>query len=180
MSATTKEKDCLSITKALKDIDIHHMLFTKLDESSNFGNIVNVLIHTRLPLSYLCCGRRVPNDIEAGSVQRIVDLLFEPDGQFAGDPAAAGADIGKISTGTRETKSEAIPPFIANRNSDVYHLTNCKWAKRIKRANTIKFADAREAEAQNFLPCRSCHPKLEQGPRHSELNTDMMQSYGYR
>jgi flagellar biosynthesis protein FlhF len=180
MSASTKEKDCISISKALKGIDIHHLLFTKLDESSNFGNIVNVLIHTRLPLSFLCCGRRVPNDIEAGSVQRIVDLLFEPDGQFAGDPAAARADIAKISSGSKETKSEAIPRFVANRNSDVFHLTNCKWAKRIKRANTINFADAREAEAQNFLPCRSCHPSREQGPRHSELNTEMMQSYGYR
>ena len=179
MSATTKEKDCISITKALKDIDIDHLLFTKLDESSNFGNIVNALIHTRLPLSFICCGRRVPNDIEAGSVQRIVDLLFEPDGQFAVDQAAR-ADIEKISTGTRETKSETIPQFVANRNSDVYHRTNCKWAKRIKRGNTIKFADAREAEAQNFLPCRSCHPNHEQGPRHRELNTEMMQSYGYR
>lgn len=180
LSASTKEKDCIAITKALKDIDIHHLLFTKLDESSNFGNIINVLIHTRLPLSYLCSGRRVPKDIEAGSVQRIVDLLFEPDGQFGREPVAARVAAGEISTGTEETKSEAIPQFVANRNSDVYHRTNCKWAKRIKRANTIKFADAREAEAQNFLPCRSCQPNLEQGPRHSELNTEMMQSYGYR
>ncbi len=180
MSATTKEKDCISIAKALKDINIRHLLFTKLDESSTFGNIVNVLIHTRLPLSFLCCGRKVPNDLEAVSIQRIVDLLFEPGGQFAGDPTAARADIANVSTGTEETKSKAIPQFVANRNSDVFHLTNCKWAKRIKPANTIKFSDAREAEAQNFLPCRSCHPNLEQGAGHSELNTERMQSYGYR
>ena len=81
---------------------------------------------------------------------------------------------------TPEVKAAGLLRFVANRNSDVYHVTDCKWAKKIKPANTVKFAGAREAEAQSFLPCRSCRPEREQETRHSELNSEMVQSYGYR
>ena len=178
ISATTKEKDCISMAEAFKDLGPHHLLFTRLDESSSFGNLVNLLIHTRLPLSFLCCGRKVPNDIEAGSVQRLVDLLFEPEGRLSGQ--AAVADMAGADTGRAEIKTEKLPRFVANRNSDVYHVSDCKWAKKIKPANTVNFAGAREAEAQNFLPCRSCRPNREQQPRHSELNSELIQSYGHR
>ena len=64
----------LVITKAFKDMDVHRLLFTKIDESSTYGNIVNLLIRTNIPLSFLCCGRKVPDDIEAGTIEKLVDL----------------------------------------------------------------------------------------------------------
>jgi flagellar biosynthesis protein FlhF len=179
MSATTKEKDCIAITRAFKDCGHQQLVFTKLDESGSFGNIVNVLIHTRLPLSYLCCGRKVPNDLEVGSIQRMVDLLFEPDGRIAGHQSET-RDNASASNGAEGAENEALSYFVANRNSDVYHNTDCKWAKRIKPANMTEFSDPQEAEAQNFIPCRSCHPDREPESRHSELNTEMKQSCGYR
>lgn len=179
LSATTKEKDCISITEAFKDFGIDQILFTKLDESSNYGNIVNLLIHTNLPLSFFCCGRRVPDDIEAGSVQRLVDLLFNSSGRSTGHQLDA-AGLTEVNTCAVENKSDALPQFVANKNSDVYHVSQCKWAKKIKPANTIKFSGAQEAEAQNFLACRSCHPDGGQQRRRSESNTELMQSYGYR
>jgi methylphosphotriester-DNA--protein-cysteine methyltransferase len=48
--------------------------------------------------------------------------------------------------------------FVANKNSDVYHNLDCKWAKKIKPENIIEFNSTKEAEIQNFLPCRSCNP----------------------
>jgi flagellar biosynthesis protein FlhF len=76
LSATTKEKDLIAKTEAFKEMNIHRLLFTKIDESCTYGNIVNLLIRTHIPLSFLCCGRKVPDDIEAGSTQKLVDLLF--------------------------------------------------------------------------------------------------------
>ncbi len=49
----------------LKDFGVQCLLFTKLDESSTFGNLINVLLRTNLPVSFLSCGRKVPDDIEA-------------------------------------------------------------------------------------------------------------------
>jgi methylphosphotriester-DNA--protein-cysteine methyltransferase len=50
-------------------------------------------------------------------------------------------------------------PFVANKNSDVYHSTDCKWSKKIKPENIIMFASNQEAVTQKFLPCRSCNPE---------------------
>jgi flagellar biosynthesis protein FlhF len=179
LSATTKEKDCISITEAFKDFGIDQILFTKLDESSNCGNIVNVLIHTRLPLSFLCCGRRVPDDIEPGSVQRLVDLLFDANERPTSHQENE-TGLTEVSKCAVENKNDALPKFVANKNSDVYHISDCKWAKKIKPANMIKFSGAQEAESQNFLACRSCHPDGWQQRRCGESDAELMQSYGYR
>jgi flagellar biosynthesis protein FlhF len=180
MSATTKEKDCIAISEAFKGIGIQQILFTKTDESSIFGNIVNVLIRTNLPLSFLCGGRRVPDDIEAGTVQRLVDLLFSAPEGLPENRRVGASDSNKGRTLNRGDKSAEQTYFVANKNSDVYHSTDCKWAKKIKPGNMIKFSGGQEAEAQNFLACRSCNPDREPERRRSEVNLEMMQNYSYR
>jgi len=157
VSATTKENDLIAISETLKIVGVKRMIFTKIDESSTFGNIVNMLIRTGLPLSFLSCGRKVPDDIEAGSVQKLVDLLFKfkDAGQSPSIKAAEG-DVDSPSAVHERTNSSVS--FVANKNSDVYHCTDCKWSARIKAGNIIRFNSTREAEAQNFLPCRSCKP----------------------
>ena len=77
LSATTKEKDLIAIMDAFKKMNIHRLLFTKIDESYTYGNIVNLLVRTNIPLSFLSYGRKVPDDIEAGSTEKLVDLLFK-------------------------------------------------------------------------------------------------------
>ena len=176
MSATTKEKDCITISKAFKDLGVHQILFTKIDESSIFGNIVNVLIRTNLPLSFLCGGRKVPDDIEAGTVQRLIDLLFtSPDHHGNGQVGALESNKGRMLN--REDKSAEKTYLVANKNSDVYHLTDCKWVKKIKPGNIIKFSGALEAEKQNFLACRGCNPDREQKRTRGESNSAMVQTY---
>ena len=179
MSATTKEKDCIAISEAFKGIGVHQILFTKTDESSIFGNLVNVLIRTKLPLSFLCGGRKVPDDIEAGTVQRLVDLLFSYQDHYEYRPAGA-SNTKKEKPLDREGIRTEQPNFVANKNSDVYHLPDCKWAKKIKPGNIIKFSGAAEAEAQNYLPCRSCNPdRGQQGPGR-ESQAEKQRYYGYR
>jgi flagellar biosynthesis protein FlhF len=77
LSATTKEKDLIAVTKAFKDLNIHRLLFTKIDESSTYGNMINLLIRTNIPLSFISYGRKVPDDIQAGTIEILVDLLFQ-------------------------------------------------------------------------------------------------------
>jgi flagellar biosynthesis protein FlhF len=157
VSVATKEKDLREICQAFEEVGIQRLLFSKIDESSTYGNMLNVLMRTNIPLSFLSCGRKVPDDIEAGTVQKLVDLIFQvkdPDRKPTTDLStwkAAGDQKVEESTPNRSY-------FMANKNSDVYHDTDCKWSHRIKPENIIRFASNREAEAQNFLPCRSCNP----------------------
>ncbi len=157
VSATTKEKDLIAVAEKFKEIGARRLLFTRIDESSTFGNIVNLLIRTNMALSFLSSGRIVPHDIEPGSIRRLVELLFPSmalgtgsTSKTSGKTEAAAGDVDDLPT-------QAIH-FVANKNSDVYHLTDCKWSRKIKSDNIIQFASSQEAEAQNFLPCRSCNP----------------------
>jgi len=47
------------------------LLLTKLDESSNLGNVLPVLRSSKLPLSYLTNGQNVPDDIEAANPAKL-------------------------------------------------------------------------------------------------------------
>lgn len=157
MSATTKENDLISVTDVFKDIGVHRLLFTKIDESRTFGNIVNLLIHTDIPLSFLCSGRKVPDDIEAGTVELLVDLIFQ-----SKDLKNRSSAVSDYKTALQKRGPDDRPNdntyFVANKNSDVYHCYDCKWSKKIKAENIVKFTNAQVAEAQNFLPCSSCKP----------------------
>jgi flagellar biosynthesis protein FlhF len=179
LSATTKEKDCIAISEAFRQIGVHSILFTKTDESSVFGNIVNVLIRTGMPLSFLCGGRHVPDDIEAATVPRLINLLFRSNSSGGYGPYRTAEPKTEIDL-KKENQTDQQPYFVANKNSDVYHCTACKWAKKIKPGNIINFADAHQAEAQNFLPCRSCNPDRDQGVNRSYSKTEMKQHSNYR
>ncbi len=76
LSATTKYKDLINITEAYKDIDNFRLLFTKLDETNAYGNILNIRVHTGAPLSYVTSGQAVPEDISVVNVQEVAKCLI--------------------------------------------------------------------------------------------------------
>ena len=65
----TKEKES-------KGVEGFKLIFTKLDETTCFGNILNLKLYTDADLSYLTCGQNVPDDIEKLDAQRIVKQLL--------------------------------------------------------------------------------------------------------
>jgi len=179
LSATTKEKDLIAMTEAFKEINIHRLLFTKIDESITYGNMVNLLIRTNIPLSFLCGGRKVPDDIEVGSTEKMVDLLFNSkslkclkSAVSSQIPDSQAPDFGNLPA--------ARAYFVANQNSEVYHFPDCKWAKKIKSGNIIKFSSPQEAEAQNFLACSSCKPERIEYGRHLGSNSKKSHVSSYR
>jgi flagellar biosynthesis protein FlhF len=179
LSAATKSKDLIATTEAFKEIGVSRLMFTKVDESSVFGDVVNVLIRTNIQLSLLSCGRKVPEDIETGSIKKVVDLLFQFESAGRRQPAvSSNPDASRRSSNDYQTVNG--PHFVANKNSDVYHSPDCKWSKKIKPDNLIKFAGVQEAEAQNFLPCRSCNPDLFQGSARIDLKADKRKISSYR
>ncbi len=76
VSATTKYKDLRSIADKYKKMFDYKMIFTKLDETSEYGNLLNVKIYTGAPMSYITCGQNVPDDIETFNAQSTVKKLL--------------------------------------------------------------------------------------------------------
>lgn len=76
LSATTKYKDLLSIVESYAEIEDYKIIFTKLDETTTLGNLLNLKLHTGAALSYITCGQNVPDDIEIFNPQKTVKQLL--------------------------------------------------------------------------------------------------------
>ncbi|MBD5544339.1 MAG: flagellar biosynthesis protein FlhF [Lachnospiraceae bacterium] len=77
LSATTKYKDLLNIADTYSKITDYKIIFTKLDETETFGNLLNLKLHTGVELSYVTCGQNVPDDIADFNPQKTVKQLLE-------------------------------------------------------------------------------------------------------
>lgn len=76
LSATTKYKDLRSIADSYKEIADYKLIFTKLDETTAIGNLLNLKLYTGASLSYVTCGQNVPDDIEKFNPQKTVKQLL--------------------------------------------------------------------------------------------------------
>lgn len=76
LSATTKYRDLLRIVDSYSQITDYKLIFTKLDETSTMGNLLNIKLHTGASLSYVTSGQNVPDDIEEFNPQKTVKTLL--------------------------------------------------------------------------------------------------------
>ncbi len=76
LSATTKYRDLISIADSYKEMTDYKLIFTKLDETTTLGNLLNMKLYTEAPLSYVTYGQNVPDDIEEFNPQKTVKRLL--------------------------------------------------------------------------------------------------------
>ena len=76
LSATTKYRDLLDIVDTYHTISEFKLIFTKLDETSTYGNLLNIKLYSDAELSYTTNGQNVPDDIELFDTQKIVKQLL--------------------------------------------------------------------------------------------------------
>jgi flagellar biosynthesis protein FlhF len=76
LSATTKYKDLLRIADSYTQMSKYQLIFTKLDETSCLGNMLNVKLHTDTSIAYVTYGQNVPDDIEVFNPQKTVKQLL--------------------------------------------------------------------------------------------------------
>jgi flagellar biosynthesis protein FlhF len=63
LSMTTRWRDMKKIVEQMKAVPIDKLILTKWDETTCFGVALNMVYHYPYPLSYLCLGQGVPDDI---------------------------------------------------------------------------------------------------------------------
>lgn len=76
ISATTKMKDCKDIIEAYSFLENYKLIFTKIDETSSLGVVLNVKEITGKSLSYFTTGQSVPDDIEIADVENLSKKLL--------------------------------------------------------------------------------------------------------
>ena len=76
LAANTKYKDMLSVADSYKTITEYKLIFTKMDETDTYGNLLNLKLYTGASMSYITYGQNVPDDIASFDAQSIVKRLL--------------------------------------------------------------------------------------------------------
>ena len=76
MSATTKNRDAADILDKFSVCSPDRVIFTKADETSSVGLILNLLAEKDIALSFLTNGQSVPDDIIPATPKKLAELLL--------------------------------------------------------------------------------------------------------
>jgi flagellar biosynthesis protein FlhF len=152
LNACTREKDLLRVIESWRAFPVSRLAFTRLDEAGVCGHLLNLLLRTRLPLSFLGSGPKIPEDGVHRPLERLLSRIWPVRSARApGSDAVPGTEGGL-----------GPPPgarFVANGSSALYHRPDCKWVRKIKPEHLVQFASAAEAESRQFTACRNCDPQ---------------------
>lgn len=76
VSMTTKTSDLFDIIENFQRVNPDKLIFTKLDETSTFGAMLDAVLKMRIPISYLTNGQNVPSDIERADSMKIAEYIL--------------------------------------------------------------------------------------------------------
>jgi flagellar biosynthesis protein FlhF len=83
LPASMKSADLALAVDAFEVFRPRQLLFSKLDETGSFGPLFGEAERTSRPLSFFTTGQRIPEDIEAASQARLIDLVLAGQGARA-------------------------------------------------------------------------------------------------
>jgi flagellar biosynthesis protein FlhF len=76
LPASMKAADLSRMVDAFEILRPQHLLFTKLDETRSYGPIFSEAARSGKPLSFFAAGQRIPEDLEAASPERVLELVL--------------------------------------------------------------------------------------------------------
>lgn len=76
-SVLAKDEDAFELASRYQVIGLDDVIFTNLDETTKHGIIFNFQRKFNLPLHSFGIGPQIPEDFEAATKERVVDLLFK-------------------------------------------------------------------------------------------------------
>lgn len=76
LSLTSKERDMEAIFQQFSIINIDQFIFTKLDETSQYGSMLNMMLKHNIGTAYLTNGQNVPDDINVADPHVIANTVL--------------------------------------------------------------------------------------------------------
>lgn len=76
LSSSVKNTDIKVIADSYKNLGVNRVVITKLDETSTYGSILNILKEVNVPLSFITTGQNVPEDIKFPSKEELLSLIM--------------------------------------------------------------------------------------------------------
>jgi len=155
--ATTKNADLIQMVKAYESLSVTSLIVTKLDESQSYGNVLNLLMRSKLPVSYFTSGQAIPHNIEKATLEKVLELILNPGRESKPWHVPPGKTAEIIPYIKNDMQSPRFRDhYVANHKSVHFHSPECSWAKRIKSENRIVFESIEEAVLKKYTPCKIC------------------------
>ena len=76
VSSGAKGGDIKDVCQNFSIMEPKQLIFTKIDETTSFGSLLNLCVECNKPLSYLTNGQEVPDDIEVARPDRVAELIL--------------------------------------------------------------------------------------------------------
>jgi flagellar biosynthesis protein FlhF len=77
LALTSKYKDMERIYTQFSIININKIIFTKRDETSSYGSLLNMIIKHQIGVAYITTGQNVPDDIIEADVTEINNTILQ-------------------------------------------------------------------------------------------------------
>jgi flagellar biosynthesis protein FlhF len=72
LSTTTKIADIYEVLQQFEPFNYQSIVLTKLDETSNIGNVISTLYEKNKPISFITFGQGVPQDIAKATIPKLL------------------------------------------------------------------------------------------------------------
>lgn len=76
LSGTTKNRDINTILDGYSELSYDKIIITKLDETTVYGGIFNIINKSNKPVSFITTGQNVPDDIKTPSKENLINLIL--------------------------------------------------------------------------------------------------------
>jgi len=76
ISSTVKNKDVNNIVEGYRSLEYEGVIITKLDETTTYGTLLNILNRSKTPLRAITTGQSVPDDIKTPDREEMLDLIL--------------------------------------------------------------------------------------------------------
>lgn len=76
LSGTTKNRDIDTILEGYGDLSYDKIIITKLDETTVYGGIFNIINKGSKPIAFITTGQNVPDDIKVPDKENLIKLII--------------------------------------------------------------------------------------------------------
>ena len=157
VNATVRCDIRAAAVKLFMPAGVNRLLFTHMDECGSDAALCELLQESRLPASFLTDGVDLFDHLQEASLDRLRPL--RPAGQAPRRPRSVFPAVDPHRPARPPVAScDAAPtmPYVANRNSELFHHAHCKSVKLINTENIAAFNSIEQAIDEGYKPCRTC------------------------
>lgn len=77
LRADATTADTVRTVQKYSAFGVRRLVFTGIDETESTGSLFSSIVRLEHPISFLCAGQRIPQDMEIASKGRIIDPIFK-------------------------------------------------------------------------------------------------------